>query len=117
METRTCGNCAHFDACDFIMKNYTQFTGGLGQYGKGCINYIHRIEDVGRKDAVPVLGCRPKRYERYEECGVNEDGETIYLKRVFVDERSYAMYCPKCGKRLCSRFTNFCPNCGVRMKG
>lgn len=117
MENRTCGNCIHYNACDLIMRRYTQFSGGLVKYGSGCSNYARRTEDVVEKDYTPVLRCRTEKYERYEECGVNENGETIYLKRVFVDEKSYAMYCPKCGKRLCSRFTNFCPNCGVRMKG
>lgn len=65
----------------------------------------------------PMLRCRPERYERYEECGMNENGETLYSKRVMVDEESYAMYCPACGKRLCSRFTSFCPNCGAKMDG
>ncbi len=65
----------------------------------------------------PMLRCRPERYERYEEYGLNENGEMLYLKRVLVDEKSYAMYCPACGKRLCSRFTSFCPNCGAKMDG
>lgn len=65
----------------------------------------------------PMLRCRPERYERYEEYGLNENGEMLYLKRVMVDEESYAMYCPACGKRLCSRFTSFCPNCGAKMDG
>lgn len=63
----------------------------------------------------PMLRCRPERYERYEEYGRNENGEMLYLKRIMVDETSYAMYCPACGKRLCSRFASFCPNCGAKM--
>lgn len=65
----------------------------------------------------PMLRYRTQRYERYEECGLNENGEVLYLKRVFVDEKNYAMYCPACGKRLCSRFKSFCPNCGAKMYG
>lgn len=65
----------------------------------------------------PVLRYRPERHERYEPCGMNENGETIYLRRTFVDEKSYAMYCPACGRRLCSRFKDFCPNCGAKMDG
>ena len=65
----------------------------------------------------PMLRCRPERYERYEEYGLNGNGEMLYLKRIMVDEKSYAMYCPACGKRLCSRFTSFCPNCGAKMDG
>lgn len=69
-------------------------------------------EDV---QGTPVLRYRPERYQRYEENGLNENGEIIYLKRVITDEKSYAMYCSCCGKRLCSRFVNFCPHCGARM--
>lgn len=47
--------------------------------------------------------------------GTSENGETLYLKRIFVDEKSRVMYCPACGKRLCSRFDNYCPNCGAKM--
>ena len=65
----------------------------------------------------PMLRYRPEKYERYEEYGTNENGEMLYLKRVFVDEKNYAMYCPACGKRLCSRFKSFCPNCGAKMDG
>lgn len=86
-------------------------------------DFIDYVEDIPAEDVAPVvhgtpmLRCRPERYERYEECGMNENGETLYLKRVMVDEESYAMYCPACGKRLCSRFTSFCPNCGAKMDG
>lgn len=65
----------------------------------------------------PMLRYRTERYERYEEQGLNENGEMLYLKRILVDEKSYAMYCPCCGKRLCSRFKNYCPNCGAKMDG
>ena len=65
----------------------------------------------------PMLRYRPERYERYDEYGINENGEMLYVKRVLVDEKSYAMYCPACGKRICSRFRSFCPNCGAKMDG
>lgn len=65
----------------------------------------------------PMLRIRPQRYEKYQEYGLNENGETLYLKQVFVDEKNWAMYCPRCGKRLCSRFRSFCPNCGAKMDG
>lgn len=65
----------------------------------------------------PMRRNRPQRYEKYQEYGLNENGEMLYLKRVLVDEKSYAMYCPRCGKRLCSRFRSFCPNCGAKMDG
>lgn len=65
----------------------------------------------------PMLRYRPERYERYDEYGLNENGEMLYVKQILVDEKSYAMYCPACGKRLCSRFRSFCPNCGAKMDG
>ena len=40
-----------------------------------------------------------------------------YVKRVRVDEKSWAMYCPVCGSRLCSRFIDYCPHCGAKMDG
>lgn len=90
-------------------------------------HYTGLIDDLIRKQpaadvrpvvcGIPVLKYRPQRYERYEEMGLNEKGEMLYLKRVYVDEKNYAMYCPVCGKRLCSRFTNFCPNCGADVRG
>lgn len=66
---------------------------------------------------LPVLRYRPERYEWYEATGLNENGEPLYVKRVRIDEKSWAMYCPACGKRLCSRFISFCPNCGAKMDG
>lgn len=84
---------------------------------------LHDIKESQAADVapavhgIPVLRQRAERYERYEEFGLNENGEMLYLKRIFVDEKSYAMYCPACGKRLCSRFINFCPNCGAKMDG
>lgn len=65
----------------------------------------------------PVLRYRPERHEWYEATGLNENGEPLYVKRVRIDEKSWAMYCPACGKRLCSRFNNYCPNCGAKMDG
>ena len=64
---------------------------------------------------IPVLCYRPERHEWYEATGLNENGEPLYVKRVRIDEKSWAMYCPACGKRLCSRFISFCPNCGAKM--
>lgn len=81
------------------------------------------MSDIPAADVAPVvhetpmLRYRPERYERYDEYGINENGEMLYVKRVLVDEKSYAMYCPACGKRICSRFKSFCPNCGAKMDG
>ena len=66
---------------------------------------------------LPVLRYRPERHEWYETTGLNENGEPLYVKRVRIDEKSWATYCPACGKRLCSRFISFCPNCGAKMDG
>lgn len=81
---------------------------------KGYAETANVHEDV---KGTPILRSRPERYQRYEENGLNENGEMLYLKRVITDEKSYVMYCSCCGKRLCSRFVNFCPNCGARMIG
>ena len=99
------------DGCTVVYK--------VGNYSSDEIEAM--LSDLPAADVAPVrhetpmLRCRPERYERYEECGLNKDGEGLYLKRIFVDEKSYAMYCPACGKRLCSRFKSFCPNCGAKM--
>ena len=62
----------------------------------------------------PVKKTRPIIIRRYEE--VNMISEDITCrKRVCLDKINWAEYCPICGKRLCSRFTNFCPSCGAKM--
>lgn len=66
---------------------------------------------------VPISKNRSQKYEIYEEAGTGENGETLYRKRIYVDEKNSVEYCPACGKRLCSRFRNFCPNCGAKMDG
>lgn len=40
-----CGNCAHFNACDEIMKRYAGFS-GISKDGLACVNYAVRIEDI-----------------------------------------------------------------------
>lgn len=107
----------------------------VGRYGRGYVygsdrekydawdEIIDALESITAKNVAPVvhgtpmLRYRPERYERYEEQGLNENGEMLYLKRILVDEKSYAMYCPCCGKRLCSRFKDYCPKCGAKMDG
>lgn len=53
-------------------------------------HYTGLIDDLIRKQpaadvrpvvcGIPVLKYRPQRYERYEEMGLNEKGEMLYLK-------------------------------------
>lgn len=76
--------------------------------------YIREVSGLVVHEA-PILKIRPERYERYDEYGLNENGEMLYVRRILIDEKSYAMYCPACGRRLCSRFTNYCPSCGAKM--
>ena len=78
--------------------------------------HVEKRESGNEDKRVPVIRYRPERYEKFEESGLNDNGEPLYVKRVRIDEKSYAMYCPDCGKRLCSRFTRYCPNCGAGMK-
>lgn len=63
----------------------------------------------------PISKIRPQKYEIYEEAGTGENGEILYHKRIYVDEKNSVEYCPACNKRLCSRFRSFCPNCGAKM--
>lgn len=78
--------------------------------------HVEKRERGNEDKRVPVIRYRPERYEKFEESGLNDNGEPLYVKRIRIDEKSYAMYCPDCGKRLCSRFTRYCPNCGAGMK-
>jgi hypothetical protein len=81
------------------------------------------VKDVPAADVAPVVHGvpisknRPQKYEVFEEASTGENGETLYRKRICVDEKNSVEYCPACGKRLCSRFRSFCPNCGARMDG
>lgn len=90
-------------------------------FGHDAIEIMAEIHYMPSEDVapvvhgLPVLRYRPERYEWYEATGLNENGEPLYVKRVRIDEKSWAMYCPACGKRLCSRFNNYCPNCGAKM--
>ena len=65
----------------------------------------------------PVHHNRPARYEHYEMVQQTEDGEPLYKRQSYMLQDNPVEYCPKCGKRLCSRFTNYCPNCGAKMDG
>lgn len=63
----------------------------------------------------PVTKNRTMAYETIHFAGTREDGESIFTIKTKVPENSPVDYCSICGKRLCSRFTNYCPNCGAKM--
>ena len=110
-------------------KTIKLLTDSMDAYGKFSVErsiYMtarQKIKNIPAADVapvvhgIPVLCYRPERYEWYEATGLNENGEPLYVKRVRIDEKSWAMYCLACGKRLCSRFNNYCPNCGAKMDG
>lgn len=81
------------------------------------INRIPALDVAPVVHGVPISKNRPQKYEMYEETGTGENGETLYRKRIYVDEKNSVEYCSACGKRLCSRFRSFCPNCGARIDG
>lgn len=68
--------------------------------------------DRSRWEAHPVIKRRPYRSETFKEAQLSEDGEVLYRKIVTIHEDWTDDYCSACGKKLCSRFTNYCPNCG-----
>lgn len=68
--------------------------------------------DRSRWEAHPVIKRRPYRSERFEEAKLSEEGEVLYRKIVTIHEDWTDDYCFACGKKLCSRFTNYCPACG-----
>lgn len=68
--------------------------------------------DRSRWEAHPEIKRRPYRSERFKEFKLSEDGEVLYRKTVTIHENWTDDYCSACGKKLCSRFTNYCPFCG-----
>lgn len=106
----------HGELIPEVLENGSENTVGVKDV-KSVLRSIPAADVAPVVHGIPMLRHRPERYEKYEPCGINENGDTIYLRRVFVDEKSYSMYCPACGKRLCSRFKSFCPNCGAKMDG
>lgn len=112
MNEMNCENCIHKRICDLWSEAEGQTA---SCYVDDCFQSAADVVPVVHE--TPMLRYRPERYERYDEYGLNENGEMLYVKQVLVDEKSYAMYCPACGKRLCSRFRSFCPNCGAKMDG
>lgn len=63
----------------------------------------------------PVYKNRPEWYDQYYKTEVTQDGEPLYRKERKLFENNLVAYCGVCGKRLCSRFTNFCPACGAKV--
>ena len=102
----------------YIWKRLNEIEDILGdEYDINRLRELLEADRNGRCVVLPVLRYRPERYKWYEATGLNENGEPLYVKRVRIDEKSWAMYCPACGKRLCSRFNNYCPHCGAKMDG
>ena len=64
----------------------------------------------------PVYKNRPEHYDTYAEVHLY-DGDVLYKREHHIAENNPVAYCPECGKRLCTRFTNYCPNCGALMDG
>ena len=62
----------------------------------------------------PVYKNRPEHYDTYSEVRLY-DGEVLYKREHHIAEENPVSYCPECGERLCTRFTNYCPNCGAKM--
>ena len=106
-----------------VCSDCTRHVSLVCQSPNPCYKLLSAFLEAESSDVAPVvhetpmLRYRPERYERYDEYGINENGEMLYVKRVLVDEKSYAIYCPACGKRICSRFRSFCPSCGAKMDG
>lgn len=92
-----------------------------GTWGWSMNTLYDEMQTLPAADVAPVIHgtpiskIRPQKYEIYEQAGTGENGEVLYHKRIYVDEKNSAEYCPVCNKRLCSRFRSFCPNCGAKM--
>ena len=92
-----------------------------GTWGWSNSILYDEVQGIPAADVAPVIHgtptskIRPQKYEIYEQAGTDENGEILYHKRIYVDEKNSAEYCPACNKRLCSRFRSFCPNCGAKM--
>lgn len=92
-----CGNCAHFDACNEIMKRYAGAT-GLAKDGTACGNYAVKLEDIlgddydlahlreliraDREGRCFVFLVPPDRNSENADVVICDDGEE-YLQRVY----------------------------------
>lgn len=79
------------------------------------------IDSVPAADVAPVAHGhvitknRPTTYYTLHFVGTRENAEPIYTIEKKELECNPVDYCSVCGRRLCSRFTNYCPNCGAKM--
>lgn len=83
---------------------------------------MDQLENIPAADVAPVVHGTPQKVNRPESEVIykevkTESGKVLYERHVFLDNKNWVEYCSKCGKRLCSRFTNYCPNCGAKMDG
>lgn len=82
---------------------------------------IDEIEDASTAEVVevkhgkPIVKNRPEIYEVYKPFPERINGNPVYAKEFHFTSDNSIMYCYSCGKRLCSRFTDYCPNCGAKM--
>lgn len=84
-----------------------------------ALNWIYdapEIEAAPVRNGQPVYHNRPARYEHYEMAHQTENGEPLYKRQYYKLQDNPIAYCSECGKRLCSRFSNYCPNCGADMR-
>ena len=49
--------------------------------------HVEKRERGNEDKRVPVIRYRPERYEKFEESGLNNNGEPLYVKRVRIDEK------------------------------
>ena len=109
------------EAYDEMFDFITDLPSGLDGFKSDFDAAYKELLEAKSADVVPVIHgtpiskIRPQKYEIYEQAGTGENGEILYHKRIYVDEKNSAEYCPVCNKRLCSRFRSFCPNCGAKM--
>lgn len=85
----------------------------------GVVRLLQSAPTITPKSLVrhgrPIYHNRPAVYEHYEMVQQIESGEPLYKRQHYKLQDNPVAYCPECGKRLCSRFSNYCPNCGCKM--
>ena len=82
--------------------------------GVAIINQFPAADVETVRHGQPVYKNRPEHYDTYAEVHLY-DGDVLYKREHHIAENNPVAYCPECGKRLCTRFTNYCPNCGAKM--